>query len=149
MSFDLSGHTERVEGSQGEWAGPGDHLATVKSFRRFGHNDSGLEYTCETDSDGKAKTQGWFLRTKDGKPNSFWLSRLGSFAKACGCTEDELANFDFETIIGKTVCIRVVPDGKYHVIADGGWWDAVDGECPLGEMDPAPSTDGTSDALPF
>lgn len=57
------------------------------------------------------------------------MFRLGSFAGACGLSEEEMQNYDHDMLIGKYVKVRIVRDGGYHKVDTDqmGWWKYDEG----------------------
>ena len=94
----------------GEWLETGSYIVEVKSFIKKDINDKELiEYTCET-PDG--------LKTRLGLWNTEAAGyRIRNFAVACGFTQEEREDFDFQDAIGRQLWVGVEQDEKgfHHV----------------------------------
>lgn len=117
----------------GKWLKEGWHTVTVKEYRLFEYNSGspGVEFQVEDAAGSLAKLSHVLIE------KCFWT--LAGFAQACGMTREECAKYDPETpdnhrmLVGKTVQVLVVPDGKYHKVAE---W----AEAGTRQQDPPPQT---------
>lgn len=111
--MDLSKHWD-----DGNYAGPGWHLAVVNALENGNSKNTGTPYC-----DVKMKASG-----KDAKLRLFLTEdaqwRIASFAKACGKTLEQLKSFEMKHLLNCRVQILIekvagIDGGKgYHEVAD-------------------------------
>lgn len=135
----------------------GWHSVTVKDFRNFEFTSGspGVEFTVVAQSGRICKMEGFNLLPQ-------CQYNLASFAKACGMTQEDARAYDpgqpdsHAMLVGRTVRVLVVKDGKYHKVEE---WAPEDGSVmpsgvlqrpeestPAGNGAPPPPSD---DDIPF
>lgn len=100
----------------GQWLKDGWHTVKVEDYDLFDYNtgSSGVSFQVQDEHGFQAKLSHVLLE------KCFWT--LASFAKACGLSREDAAKYDpdkpesHRVLIGKSVQVLVVPDGKYHKV---------------------------------
>lgn len=105
----------------GDYLKAGDYDVTVgkqETFTGTQKGTKGVSYVV-TDGRGSASKASFWLTKK-----SAW--RLANFAKGCGLTSEQRADFTYDMLCGRTVRVRVVPvqrEGKtYHEVDTDDFW---------------------------
>jgi hypothetical protein len=149
----LADYWDKPIGESGNWLDKGDWQVKVTNFRPFitPARTSGVEFKLEND---QGATRATFWLTEPSMP------RLASFAKACGLSKAEAANYDpmgvgnHSVLLNHQVNVRVVLDdkGKYHQVdTDGcGWWSlSDDAVAPVQQPAPPPAATVNDEDIPF
>jgi hypothetical protein len=137
--------------NDGDYLGVGNHDPVEVTGFKTNRCDSGSMAVnfAVANNDGESKA-GFVIKGKG-------IGRLASFAKACGMTRDEAAEYDPESkhshqqLVGRKVGVHVKKDGKYHEVDD--WWPC--GEAPEEPREPrvqhpnADSGPSIGDDIPF
>lgn len=98
-----------TEPEGGEYLGAGEYEVTVHAWARKTPTEKSLvEYTLVADNGQQTRLTLWCTEAAK------WRTR--NFAAACGFTQEERADWDYEDAIGRRLKVEVILKGKYHEV---------------------------------